>query len=51
MKMAVKYILQIIPLLFAVSPEGRLLLRIFAESERQDKAQDYVDRFKKFIGV
>ncbi|MBQ7016166.1 MAG: phosphoglucomutase/phosphomannomutase family protein [Firmicutes bacterium] len=27
------------------------LLRIFAESERQDKAQDYIERFKKFIGI
>lgn len=27
------------------------LLRIFAESSRRDTAQDYIDRFKKLIGV
>lgn len=27
------------------------LLRIFAESDRKDKAEEYVARFKKFVGV
>lgn len=27
------------------------LLRIFAESNRYDKAADYIDRFKKFVGI
>ena len=27
------------------------LLRIFAESNRRDTAQDYIERFKKFVGV